>query len=283
MRRRDWRALAAMLAIVLAAGLPGAARAAPLPKLASINVCSDQLLLTLADPGQILGLGPYARDAARSHLSEQAKSFPKLSGEAEDVLMLKPDLVFSTRFTRRATRDFLKQRGLRVVELEAVRTLDEVKAQIRQIGDLVGHPDRAAAAIARIDAAIARAREAASRQPYRVLPLERRGWVSGRDSLITSMLSAVGLVNAAGALGFTFGGFATLEAVVALHPDYLLISEEGDFAEDEGRAFVLHPALQRFYPPSKRITIPEQLTVCGGPMLADALDRLTAELSRVAR
>jgi iron complex transport system substrate-binding protein len=29
--------------------------------------------------------------------------------------------------------------------------------------------------------------------------------------------------------------------------------------------------------------IPERLTVCGGPMLADALDRLASELERVDR
>ena len=47
--------------------------------------------------------------------------------------------------------------------------------------------------------------------------------------------------------------------------------------------FLLHPALERFYPPSKRIVIPDRLTVCGGVMLADALDVLIAELERVER
>ena len=50
-----------------------------------------------------------------------------------------------------------------------------------------------------------------------------------------------------------------------------------------GRAFLLHPVLARLYPPDKRIVLPERLTVCGGAMLADALDALTAELQRVAR
>ncbi|MCG6205380.1 ABC transporter substrate-binding protein [Rhodopseudomonas sp. HC1] len=272
-----------MLITALAACLPSATQAAPLPRIASINVCTDQLLMTLADPEQILGLSPYARDEARSFLASKAARFPKLSGEAEDVLTLKPDIIVMGRFTKRATREMLQQQGQRVVAFDAARTLDEVKAQIVKMGELVGHPDRADAANARIDAAVARARKAASDKPFRVLPLERRGWVSGSDSLINSLLNTVGLVNAAGALGIKHGGFATLEVVVALRPDYLLISEDGDFAEDEGRAFVLHPALEKFYPASKRIAIPEKLTVCGGPMLADALDRLTDELSRVER
>ncbi|ABD05445.1 Periplasmic binding protein [Rhodopseudomonas palustris HaA2] len=279
MRARAWLALAP----ALIAALSTAAIAAPRPRLASINVCTDQLLIALADPDQILGLSPYARDAAQSYLAAQAGRFPKLSGEAEDVLMLKPDIVVGGRYTRRATREFLKQQGQRVVEFDAARTLDEARAQITMMGDLVGHPDRAAAANARIDAAIARARKATSDKPFRVLPLERRGWVSGSGSLITSLLATVGLVNAADGLGIRLGGFASLEAVVSLRPDYLLVSEASDFAEDEGRAFVLHPALEGLFPPSKRLTIPENLTVCGGPMLADALDRLTTELTRLER
>jgi hypothetical protein len=85
-----------------------------------------------------------------------------------------------------------------------------------------------------------------------------------------------------GALGYKLGGFASLEAIVSLRPDFLLVSEAGDFAEDEGRAFMLHPALERFYPAAKRLVIPERLTVCGGPRLSEALDRLASELERVA-
>ena len=70
---------------------------------------------------------------------------------------------------------------------------------------------------------------------------------------------------------------------MSLKPDFILVSQAGDVAEDDGRAFLLHPALERFYPPEKRIVIPEQLTVCGGVMLADALDVLIAELKRVER
>ena len=271
------------VAILTCIGLPGASRAAEPPRIASINLCTDQLLATLADPSQILGLSPYSRDRARSWDPAIAAQFPKLSGEAEDVLILKPDVVVAGRFTKRATRELLKEKGLRVVEFDAARSLDDVKKQIRQMGDLVQHPERATAEIKRLDAAMAHAREVVSRKPYRVLALSRRGWVSGGDSLTSSLLATAGLSNAAADLGYKLGGFASLEAIVSLKPDFLLVSDAGDFAEDEGRAFMLHPALERLYPASKRLVIPEKLTVCGGPRLSEALDRLASELERVAQ
>jgi len=257
----------ALIGIVAATSIAAIAptRAADLPRIASINACTDQLLLALADPDQILGLGPYSRDATRSWSAAAAHRYPRLSGEAEDVLVLKPDVVVAGSFTKRATRELLKEQGQNVVTFDVAHSLDEVKAQIRKMGEVTQHPDRAEVYISRIDAALARTRQFVAKHRYRVLSISRRGWVSGSRSLMSSLLAEIGLTNAAGELGLKFGGFASLEAIVA---------------EDEGRAFLLHPALEHFYPPSKRLVVPERLTVCGGPMVADALDRIVSEITR---
>jgi iron complex transport system substrate-binding protein len=270
--------IAAALAMVA-----GVASAAGLPRIASMNVCTDQLLITLADPEQILGLSRYSRDAWQSFAADDARRYPMLSGSAEDILLLKPDIVAASLFDKRSTRELLKEKGLRLAEFAVPRNLGEVKAQIREMGEIAGHSDRAGMEIARLDAAIARARQAVIGKRYSVLPLSRRGWVSGSDSLVSSLLTETGLFNAAGDLGVALGGYASLESIVSEKPDFLLVSEAGDHAEDDGRAFLLHPALERFYPPTKRIVIPERLTVCGGVMLAQALDVLVAELKRVSR
>lgn len=258
------------------------------PRIASINLCTDQLLLPLADPNQIAGLSPYARDPTQAWLADDARHYPLLSGEAEDALALRPDIVLAESFTKLATRQFLKDHGLRIEEFEAAQSIDDIKAQIVRMGAIVGHPERAAEQVAAIDAAVARARAAVARHPLRVLDLSRRGWVSGSATLTSSLLSTVGLVNAAGDLtgrfgDFSYGGFASIEAILSVRPDLLLLSQPGEHAEDQGRAFLMHPALERFYPSSKRIVLPEKLTTCGGAMVVEALDRLTAEIARVTR
>ena len=269
--------------VVISSVISASALAAALPRIASMNVCTDQLLLPLADPEQILGLSPFSRDAWQSWAADDARKYPRLSGGAEDVLVLKPDVVVASLFDKRSTRELLKAQGLRVTEFSVPRNADEVKAQIRKMGEIAGHSDRATAEIVRIDGAVARARNVVLEKHYSVLPLSRRGWVFGKDSLISSLLSEVGLFNAAADLELDTGGFASLETIVKTRPDLLVVSEAGDRAEDDGRAFLLHPALERFYPLEKRIVLPERLTVCGGVMLAEALDVLVKELKRVSR
>lgn len=265
---------------VAALAMPGGTSAAP--RIVSMNICTDQLLLAIADPAQIVGLSRFSGNPTQ-WAGEKARKFPVLSGGAEDILMLKPDVVAASDFDKRSTRELLKANGQNLVEFPIPRTLDDVRAQIRRMGDLAGHPERAAAEIARFDAAISGAKQAVAGKRFRMLPLSRRGWVAGRDSFVGAILAEAGLVSAAGELGIGFGGFVSMEEIIRLKPDFLVVSDAGERAEDDGRAFLLHPALERFYPRSKRIVIPERMTECGGVYLADALNALSAELKRVTR
>ena len=246
----------------------------------SINLCTDHLLAAVADPSQVLGFSPYFRNPTLSAGNAAFARTKLLSGTAEEVLVLRPDLVLAGRFTRRATREMLAAHGVRVETFDVVRTLDDARTQLRRAGRLLHQEPRAEAQVAAIDAAVLRARRAAASRTLRVLPLQRRGWVSGQDSLMTSLLAEVGLLNAAGSGA---GSQMSLEAIVAARPDLLLVGRDDDRAEDQGRAFLLHPALARLYPPDRRITLPERLTVCGGPALAEALDRLAEAVEHLPR
>ena len=114
------------------------------PSVASMNVCTDQLLIALADPGQIVGLSRFSREEWEASAANDARRYPMLSGGAEDLLVLKPDIIVASLFDKRSTRELLREKGLHLAEFAVPRTLDEVKAQIREMGDIVGHPDRAA-------------------------------------------------------------------------------------------------------------------------------------------
>nr|WP_281287255.1 helical backbone metal receptor [Blastochloris sulfoviridis] len=269
------------LAAVLSSAWIAPAAAGPHPRVVSINMCTDQLVLALADPDQILGLSAYARDPLLSFAAAAAANYPSLSGGAEEVLVLQPDLVLAGRYTRTVTRGFLKAKGIPLAEFDVARSIADATAQIRRAGELLGQQARAEAAIAAIDAAVARA-EAAPYRRLSVLPLQRRGWVAGGRTLTTDLLETLGLANAGAAFAAT-GGLVPLERIVVQRPDALLLTREAVAAEDQGSALLAHPALVALYPPERRIYLPERLTVCGGPMLAEAIDRLAAEVDRLGR
>lgn len=281
--RQPWVALAAF-AFALLPSIGWAQTAtptAPKQRIISLNMCTDQLILDLAAPSQIAGLSPFAADEARSWAAEKAGTLPILSGTAEEVMVLKPDLVVSGTFTKRATREFIRARAVPLEEFAPVRSIAETRRQIARFGVITGAVDMAARRSAEIDAALAELRATASRRPLRVLPLSRRAWVAGSQSLLSELLVEAGLTNAAGELGLRGGGRVTLEQIVLMKPDAILISRDDAIAEDQGRALLLHPAIVGLFPPERRIVIPERLTICGGPMLVEAMRSLSAQLSRL--
>jgi len=274
-----------LAALAVTAALPAAfAETDTASRIVSINLCADNLLIALADPEQIAALSPYAVDPKLSFFADRAANFRHDAAEAETVVELKPDLVLAGRFTKLATRDMLATLGYRVVPLDAVRSINQSIAQIREIAELVGHPERGEALIGEIAAARARARQATAdlAVPPTAAVYQRRGYVTGAETLSADLLASVGLANAGGSLAGRIGGFVPLEQLVATRPDYLVVAGPDIRAEDQGTALLAHPALERLYPAGRRIVLPERLTVCAGPSLPAALDWLAAEVSRMA-
>jgi iron complex transport system substrate-binding protein len=250
-------------------------------RIVSINLCADELLLALADPGQIASLSTYATDPDLSTVGVQAAAFPHRAASAESVIAFAPDLVLAGRFTKRDTRDMLTRLGYRLELLDAPRSIADSEKQIRSIATLLGHPERGDTIIADIEAAKARAAASAPSTSPTAANYQRRGYVAGSDTLMTELLAIGGFADAGGALAGKTGRFVPLEKVVARPPDFIVVASDDVTPRDEGSALLAHPALLRLYPPSRRIVVPPKLTVCGGPTLPAALDRVASEVHRV--
>jgi iron complex transport system substrate-binding protein len=280
---RSWVGGVALAAALVAGSnaLPQEAPpSAPPQRIVSINVCADQLLLALADPGQIASLSNRASDPELSYLADRAADFPHEAFNAESVVGLQPDLILAGRLTRLATREMLGRLGYEVVLLNSIRSVDAGIEQIREVAALVGHPERGEALIADINAAVA---EAAALPPTgaTVAAYQRRGYLVGTNSLITDLLARVGLTNAADGFTAVTGGYVRLEEIVAGAPDYLVVAAVDTTPGDQGMALLAHPALERLYPDEQRIVLPDRLTSCAGPALPEAIRHLVAEARRI--
>ncbi len=88
------------LGLTICMGLLSSARAdpspqpmpAPLPRAASVSVCTDQYLLSLAAPDQVAAVS-WQANTARSPVRHLAGNYPVLRGAAEEMLAVRADLV----------------------------------------------------------------------------------------------------------------------------------------------------------------------------------------------
>ena len=279
MNFKCWKRFIVLAAMVAAVATSGGAVTAQgtRPRVVSINLCTDQLVLALADPVQIAGLGRFSRHAEMSYLSAKAAAYPSLRGSAEEVLRLQPELVLAGAYSGRATREFLSARGLAVEIFAPPRSIAEAKAEIERMGSLLGQPVRAASLVAEIGAALAEASTSARGHPtLSALAIQRRGFASGRDTLLSAAIGASGYTNAADALGITGIGRAPLETIAKLQPDVLIL-EDLAVSRDQSTALLHHPVLARARGTTRIIKLPVAEVTCGGPSLAPLIRRIASE------
>lgn len=242
-------------------------------RIVSMNLCSDQLVLALADRQQIAGLTRNAVDPGMSDEAPAARGLPLLSNSAEQILAIDPDLVVGMPASGSAALAVAPDR-YSLLDLETANRLDQIYRTIGQTAAAVGHPARGAALIARMKQDIAdlprpgRGRVAAYYQ--------RRGYMTGTGTLVDDMMTRVGLVNLAGKLGKPPLSQLSLEEMVAARPDFLIVERATTIIDDQGSEMLHHPALSGI----ARIVVPEAWTVCGSPAYTKAAHSIAAQIAR---
>ena len=252
----------AALGVVL--GMPPAASAgaSPVPGggVVSINLCTDELLLTLA-PERAVAVSPLAADPALSVVAAAARRLPVARPEAEAVLAFHPDLVLGGAFGAQTTLALLAESGVRVARVGMPQDFPAIAAELTRLGDLLGVPDRAAALVAPLRTRLAALPAGRDRGP--ALVLQARGWTAGPGTLDDAVLRAAGWRNAG------TGGQIGLEALLA-HPPALLVTATASHFPSLATDFVRHPALASL----PRREIPSPLTLCAGPWTVEAAEIL---------
>ena len=271
--------LAVFAALVRSA--PLGAEPAPAKQVISLNLCTDQLLMALADPGQIAALSPLARDPLLSNMAEEAQTFRIIKPRSETLLQIQPDLVLTAPYEHRLTRQILTNHRIEIMTMGVWTSLEAGKEQIRQLARRLGHIDRGQMLINRIDEAMSRVMPVSTARS--MLEIERRLYVPGTQSLVADLVRQWGLTNHADRLGVGQGGFVALERLLGDRPDVLLVTDSSPMVEDMGIALLRHPALNTVFDEKRRIGIPTRLSLCGGPQTPALIRHLSQALGLAGR
>lgn len=189
--------LARMLACLLALALP--LQAARPQRVVSQAVGTDELLLALADPGQIAALSHISHDGRFSPVAAEARRFPAIKdSDAESVLRHHPDLVLAAGFTRPETLALLKRAGVRLVVMDRYETMEDVYASLRLLGKELGQEARAEAVIAQTQSRVAAlAARLKGVRPVRVVSAGVYPFTSGAGTTFQDLCDHAGALNVA--------------------------------------------------------------------------------------
>ena len=239
-------------------------------KIVSLNLCTDQLLMLLADPNQIASLSKIVDDTNVSFLAEKSAEFKKNRGDAEEIFMDNPDLVVAGVYTEKATVQILQSLGVRVEIFPIEQNFDDIIENIRKMGLLVGHSDRAERMIDDFNIRLEELSSGITERP-RAAIYSANGYTTGKDTMSGQILKTAGFRNITEEVGMSFGGILPLETLVMLQPD-LVITGKAYPGYSRSEEILKHPALRPF----TAIPQTDAKWICGTPAVLDAV----AELQR---
>ncbi len=263
-----------VLLLLLAAAPPTAARP---QKIVSIGLCTDQLLLLLAEREQIASLSWLARDRELSYLAGRVGEIPLNTASAEDVIRFDPDLVVTSDFAARDTVRMLRRLGYRVEQLPVATSLAQLYRLLRDFGDWTGNPARAQRVVADMRRELERIRRRyASRPSKSVIVYSPNGFTVGAKTLEHDMLVMAGYRNLAADMGIEGFRPISLERLVASNPDVLQIDRGLAPQDSLATAYLGHPVLRKLDWRQEDLDIPARLRICAGPMITEAIESMAA-------
>ncbi len=263
-----WRgiALAALIPLIACTRQPPHETTHSLPTIVSLNPCADAILAEVASPGQILALSHYSADPRATSMDPaKARHYAATRGTLEEVLAFHPDVVVDSTFVPPATAAAYQRLGLRLETLGIASTVEESRAQIRQLAALAGNPAKGEVLIRRIETALAQAAPPPGTPMLPALVWEPGGIVPGDSTLIADLLRRTGFANFAAARGLGQADQLPLERVLADPPRVILVA-------GSDRA-LSHPALAHLTGTS-RAPLDPRLLYCAGPTIIPAARRL---------
>lgn len=231
----------------------------------SNNPCIDSILAEVAAPEEIAAVSVYSHDAdSASAPVKWARQFPALGTNAEDIIAAKPRLVLTGNLASTGTNAALAKAGIPVVAVGVGATVEEDKAQIRQIAAAIGRVKAGEELIARIDDSLPQ--DAVARPAISAIIWQNGGFVAGEGTLQDELLKRHGFRNASATYGLKSWGVLPLETLVR-DPPQIIFMPASARGEDARALKAREQLLRHLVGKTQIVHFPDKLLFCGGPTM----------------
>lgn len=240
-------------------------------RIVSLSTCADQYVLGMVSPDRIAALTEGAKDARISLQHEKAQNHPVTRGNAEEILLLKPDLVIANRWRGTKTIEILRQSGIPVLMLSLPVNFQQIQAETRQVAKALGEEEKGEKLLTEL-------RQSMQGQPEKTSPVAAYfmpgGYSAGQNTFVETVIHAAGYRNLASELGLNGWSSLSLEQLVLQNPDLLVMSFFDRGRHSLSTRLRQHSAMQALMESTPVIDVPEKYWACGGWFLFKAINYL---------
>lgn len=262
------RAFALLLASSLSL-LAQAAEARPM-RVASLNLCTDELLLALADDRQIASVTHLSTQNSETPYWQKARRFRANDGSLLSVAALKPDLVLTMGGGVRDRGSIARRLHIRVLDFPYPQSLADIEASVARLASELSQQKRGEELIGQL------------RKLRRTAPKRATDtiWLGGGGRTVPATGLAAEWMRLAGLRQRPFrGDRVSLEQLLVSPPQVLLRSDYRQSEYSGEQRWMTHPLARRTRAGRTMSTDGRRWT-CMGPSLVPEILRLRRELER---
>lgn len=257
--------LSALLVLALTM-LPGVSAAKNTPSVLSLDLCTDWMLATYAEPAQVVALSPLLKTYPAEWIQPD---WPTHNGRLEKILELKPDLVIVSEFNALQLRKRLQSLDIRVETLLLPKRLPQIRELELQLLSFLGQP----ASLARTPPLLKKSAQTGSRPRLLVLGANAIG--TGRQTVENDIIEYAGWQNYLAVDGYIS---LDIEQLITDPPDAIMWSTPPSRALANN--FAMHTALRKAVPASRWLNSNYARWHCYGPWTIDVITQLEKQLQQ---
>ncbi len=213
-------------------------------RIITASVGHDEMTLALVPLERLVGVGSATKNSTYSNVAPLVQGITEISRDPETIVAQSPDVVVTSPFFSAEAIDALSRTGIPVVQTELKHDPEARINSILLMGYIYGEEERALEFAKEVsdrhDALVAVTGEA-SPSP-RVLALTQYSdqlWVAGGNSTEGGVIIAAGGINAAEEAGVEGNQTTSLEGVIAMNPEVIIIAQPIEFGAEEFRQSLL--------------------------------------------
>ncbi len=226
-------------------GLNGIVRILVKPhKIITASVGHDEMVLALVPAERLVAVGRASKNATYSNVASLLQDKPEINRDPEVIIVQDPDVLVTSPFFPADAIQALTSVGISAVQTDLIQGPEARINNILLMGYILGEEERAlefATEIRERYESLVTVTAAAEPKP-RVLALTQYSdnlWTAGGNSTEGGVIVAAGGINAAEDAGITGNQITSLEGVIAMDPEVIIIPQPVAFGAEEFKASLL--------------------------------------------
>ncbi len=213
-------------------------------RIITASIGHDEMTLALVPSERLVAVGSVSKDETYSNVSGLVRDKPEITRDPETIIAQAPDVVVTSPFFTAEGVEALTRVGIPVVQTELRHDPEARINSILFMGYIFGEEQRAfefATEVSERFDSLVSVTGAATPKP-RVLAVTQYSdklWVAGGNSTEGGVIVAAGGINAAEDAGIESNQPTSLEGVIAMAPEVIVIPQPAAFGAGEFRESLL--------------------------------------------